>query len=94
MAERHPAQLFGRYDAGERLAVERKHLTQAGVEHQRLVAEDEELVESEACRRRDIRHEGRKAVNALGDFVDSALHGFSPCGVVDIRLISLYTCVY
>ena len=78
------------------VAVEREHLAQAGVEQQRLVAEDEELVEGEAGRRRDIRHEGREPVDAVGDLVDPGLHGlFSVMpAVVDICLISLYICVY
>ena len=60
----------------ERVAVERKHLAQAGVEHQRLVAEDEELVEGEAGGRGDVRHIGREPVDAVGDFADLGFHEF------------------
>ena len=62
----------------DRLADEREHLPQAGVEQQRLVAEDEELVEGEAGRRRDLRHEGREPIDAVGDFVDPGRHGRLP----------------
>ena len=74
MAEGDPAQALGRNEAAHGVAVERKHLAQAGVEHQRLVAEDEELVEGEAGRRGDVRHEGREPVDAVGDFSDLGLH--------------------
>ena len=76
MAEGDPAQALGRDDAADGVAVERKHLAQAGVEHQRLVAEHEELVEGEAGGRGDVRHEGREPVDAVGDFVDPGFHEF------------------
>ena len=81
------------------VAVEREHLPQPGVEHQRLVAEDEELVEGEAGRRRDVRHEGREAVDAVGDLVDLGFHERSPgvsaaVGAVDIGDIDdTYVCI-
>ena len=59
-----------------RVAVEREHLAQAGVEHQRLVAEDQELVEGEAGGRGDVRHKGREPIDAVGDFVDLGFHEF------------------
>ena len=76
MAVGDPAQSLGRDDPAERFAVERKHLAQASVKHQRLVAEDEELVEGKARRRGDVRHIGRQAIDAAGDFADFGFHEF------------------
>ena len=105
MAEGDPAQALGRNDAAKRVAVERKHLAQAGVEHQRLVAEDEELVEGEAGGRGDVRHVGREPIDAVGDFADLGFHGLllalmgrapSPRAAVDMdgSHISWYIYVY
>ena len=74
MAEGDPAQLLRRQDARQCLAVEREHLAQAGVEHQRLVAHDEELVEGEAGRRRDVGHKGGKTEDAVRDFRNPGFH--------------------
>ena len=57
------------------VAIERKHLAQSGVEHERLVAEDEELVEGEAGRRGDVGDKSGQTENAGGDFIDLGLHG-------------------
>ena len=78
MPEGDPAQPLGGHDAREGVAIERKHLAQSRVEHERLVAEDEELVEGEAGRRGDVRDESGQAENAEGDFIDLGLHGMSP----------------
>ena len=77
MAERDPAQACERHDAGDGLRHQRKHPPRAGVEERRLVGVDEELVEREApgC---GVRHAGRQAVDALGDFVDTGVHGDGP----------------
>jgi hypothetical protein len=74
MAERDPAQALDLDDLGDRLAVERKHLMQAGVEQQRLLAAHKEGVEGKAGRRRDLRHIGREPENAVGDFSDLGFH--------------------
>jgi hypothetical protein len=58
MAEGEPAQARGCDDAPQGGVVEREHAAQPGVEHQRLVAEHQELVEGEAGGRRDLRHVG------------------------------------
>ena len=68
VAEGDPAQPFRRNDAAHAIAVEREHLAQAGVEHQRLVSEHEKLIEDKAGRRGDVRHEGREPKDAVGDF--------------------------
>ena len=44
------------------------------MEHQRLVAEHEELVEGEAGRRNDLRHMGGNPIDAVGDLVDLGFH--------------------
>src|SRR5580704_17222990 len=44
------------------------------MEQQRLVAEDEEMVEGEPRRRRDIRHIGRDALDAIRNLVDLGFH--------------------
>src|SRR6185437_14057886 len=82
--ERNPAQPFGRNDSAQSLTIERKHLAQAGMKHQRLFAEHKKLVEREPRGRCDIRHEGRKPVNAIGDFRDLRFHR-SLCKRVNIR---------
>ena len=81
VAEGDPAQPFGRDEPADGLADEREHPPQAGVEQQRLVPEDEELVEGEAGGRRDLRHEGREPVDAVGDLVDPGFHDVPPCCV-------------
>jgi hypothetical protein len=104
MAERDPAQALGRDDAAKRVAVERKHLAQTGVEHQRLVAEDEKLVEGEAGGRGDVRHVGREPVDAVADLADCRFHEFlhvikrlrdpsRPAGRWTFAIYSLYICV-
>jgi hypothetical protein len=45
----------------------------AVVEQQRLVGVDQELVEGEAVRP-DLRHQGRKAIDLVGDFSDFGFH--------------------
>ena len=40
------------------------------------LTEHEELVKGEAGRRRDLRHEGRKPIDAIGDLADLGLHAF------------------
>ena len=47
---------------------------QAGVKQQRLIAESKELVEREAGRRGDVRHECRQAIDAVADLTDPGLH--------------------
>ena len=48
----------------------------AVVEQQRLVGVDQELVEGEAGRP-DLRHEGRQAIDLVGDLGDFGFHGLS-----------------
>ena len=95
MAEGDPAQPLGRHDAAERIVVERKHLAQAGVEHQRLVTEDEKLIEGEAGRRGDARDEGREAINSVCNFSNLRVHGHLQGSRVegDCIPISGYGCV-
>ena len=57
------------HDPGHRLGDEREHAAGPGVEEQRLVGVDQELVEGEPGRRRDLGHEGRDAVDPVGDLV-------------------------
>src|SRR5215470_4121379 len=56
MAECDPTQAFGRHDAAQCAAIDSKHFSQTGVEHQRLVAENEELIEGKAGGGRNVRH--------------------------------------
>ena len=74
MAKGDPAQPLGRNEAAHGRADDRKHSAETGVEQQRFVSEDKELVEGEAGRRRYFRHEGRESIDAAGDFVDFGLH--------------------
>ena len=69
VAEADPAQRLDRDHRGHRLGDQREQPAQAGVEQQRLVAGDEELVEGEA-RRGSPRGPGRDPVDAVGDLVD------------------------
>src|SRR5262249_55253708 len=40
MPERDPTQAIGRHDAAQCVAIDRKHFSKTGMEHQRLVAEN------------------------------------------------------
>jgi hypothetical protein len=40
MAEGNPTQTLGRHDAGQCVAIGRKHFSKTGMEHKRLVAEN------------------------------------------------------
>ena len=55
MAECDPTQALDRNDAAQCIAIERKHSSETGMEHQRLVAENQKLIEGEACGRSDVR---------------------------------------
>ena len=52
----------------------REKLTVAAVEKQRLLGQHKELVEGEASRRQDMRHEHRYAIDTLTDFVNFCFH--------------------
>ena len=65
----------------------REHAAWSGVEQQRLVGVDEELVERETGRA-DVGHERGQAVDAVGDLVDACFHdgvSFSQRGVGWLR---------
>ena len=68
VAERDPAQRLDRQDRGHRLGDEREHPADAGVEEQRLVGGDEELVEGEAVGAH-LGDPGGDPVDAVGDLV-------------------------
>jgi len=79
VAEGNPAQLFRCDDAAESCTREREHLAESGMEQQRLVTQNEELVEREAGGRRNLGHECRQPIDAVGNFADFRLHWLSPC---------------
>src|SRR6516162_6808856 len=56
MAERDPTQALSRHDAAQCVVIDRKHFSKTGMEHQRLVAENQKLIEGEAGRWRNVRH--------------------------------------
>jgi len=74
MAEGDPAQTVERQHArvGRRDGPE--HPARAAMEQQRLVGDHEELVEGEAGRRGNRRHEGRQSIEAVGNLVDPGGH--------------------
>ena len=74
MAERDPAQPLDGHDPGDRLGHEREHGPRSGVEQQRFVGGDEELVEREPGRRSHVGYPGREPVDAVGDLVDGGGH--------------------
>ena len=81
VAERDPPQRLDRHDRGDGLGDEREQPAHAGVEQQRLLAGEQELVEREAVRRH-VRDPGGEAVDPVGDLVDvGGWHGLtsSPC---------------
>jgi hypothetical protein len=82
VAERDPAQPLRVDQPRESLTHQREHVAVAGMKEQRLVAKDDELVESEAGRGCDLRHKGREPVDAVGDFADAGFHDRSPFGIV------------
>ena len=73
VAEGDPPQRSTGTIGRDRLAHEREHRPRTGVEQQRLLVVDQELVEREAGGA-DLGHEGGQAVDAVGDLVDSSLH--------------------
>ena len=77
--EADPAQPLMSHDPGQRLGNRAEDLTQAGVEQQGLVSDDEELVEREAPG--DGVGIGRQAVDAIGDLVNVGLHENDTSGV-------------
>ncbi len=78
VGERDPAQILYRNDAVDRVGHEREHLAHPGVEQERLVAADQELVEREARGRGDFVDLGRQAEDVRGDLVDLGFHLRSP----------------
>src|SRR5579872_1226641 len=60
----------------------RKHPVQTGVKQQRLIAQDEKLIEGEAGRRGNLRDECREPVDAWCDFGDLRFHCGSVLAVV------------
>jgi hypothetical protein len=74
MAEADPAQLFDRDEPPDRLRQRREHAAQPAMEQHRLVGADEEMIEGEAGRRRDVGHVHGQPIDAGGNFVDSGLH--------------------
>jgi hypothetical protein len=73
VAPSDPAQVRWVDHSGDRLANERKHAAHAGVEQQRLVVFDEEVVELQV----EILDVQRDAIEIRGDFVDAWRHGAS-----------------
>ena len=78
VGERDPAQILYRNDAVDRVGHEREQLAHPGVEQERLVAADQELVEREARGRGDFVDLGRQAEDVGGDLVDLGFHLRSP----------------
>ena len=76
VTERDPAERVEWQHRCYRFRHEREHRPRAGVEQQWLIVIDEELVEREAGGA-DLGNEGRESVDAIGDLVDSGLHGVS-----------------
>src|SRR5258708_23821304 len=74
MAEGDPAQLVHRDEAPNRVRYERKQRSQAGLEEQRLLIEDEELVEHEI----GVCVVCGQAVDIGGDLGDVSLHDVLP----------------
>ena len=73
VTEADPAQRLDRDDLGDRLGDQREHRAVPGVEQQRLVTQDEELVERDPDRG-DVGHERRDPVDPVGDLVDGGAH--------------------
>src|SRR3974377_1207540 len=73
VAERYPAQLLDRDDACYCLRDQGKQLPQPGVEQERLLARDQELVERETLGT-DVGNPGRQPKDSVRDFVDVSVH--------------------
>lgn len=74
VSEGDPAQVGDGDDPADRLGHEGEQLAHAGVEQERLVAVDEELVEGEACWRGDLVDLGGQAVDVGSDLFDFGEH--------------------
>src|SRR4249919_4116242 len=73
--ERDPAQVLRWHEPAHGFAYQGKHPARPGVEQQRLVPEDQELVEGEAGGCCHFGHEGRQPEDAISDFIDAGIHG-------------------
>ena len=82
VTERDPAQPLDRHDPLDGFADAGKHRAVAGVEQQRLVVVDQELVEGEPVRA-DLGHERRQPVDIRCDLVDFGGHRRSSLGSRD-----------
>jgi hypothetical protein len=74
MAKADPPQLLRRQDLFDACANDRKHPPEPSVKEQGLVAQNKEVVEGEPRGRRDVRHIGRNAINAVRNLVDPGFH--------------------
>ena len=63
------------------LGDEREELTHAGVEQERLLGADQELVEREPGRWRDVGDERRQSVHVGGDLGDGRVHAATICTI-------------
>src|SRR4029453_4541664 len=70
MAKGNPTQTLGRNEAADRRTSMREHLAQTGMEKQRFIAKNKELVEGEAGGWGNLRYECRQPIDAVGDFAD------------------------
>ena len=71
MAETDMAQFLDRHDKLDRLAQQRKHPAQTGVEQQRLVIGNEKLIERKTGWKFVTRLDRRRnTVDPVGDFID------------------------
>jgi hypothetical protein len=73
VSEGDPAESLERNDAGNRLRHEGEHASRARVKKERIVSNDEELIERESARRcvRDARRQAKDAIRYL---VSISLH--------------------
>src|SRR5215470_387831 len=74
MAKHDPAKFLRGHEPCNGAADKRKHPPQASMEEERLVPQDQELVEGDAAWF-DLRQEGGKPVHPIRDLVDLCFHG-------------------
>jgi hypothetical protein len=73
-----PPNAIDGHDGAYRGRDERKHLSEAAVEQQRLVASNQKVIESKSRASTGVGYKNRHPINPVSDFVGSNIHTSLP----------------